>query len=81
MSDFRVKDLIAELSEVDPNLLVLIQKDPEGNGFFWGSGTEVAFVHNEALSSDRTDECVSEDEMREEEYDSEDFAACLVIFP
>lgn len=73
---YKVRDLIAELQELDPDLPVVTPIDPEGNGYFWAryavarrDGDEKwngqYFVSRDALESDRMDEVLTETELEE----------------
>ena len=56
---YTVKDMLNDLqARIDlHDLPVLLQKDPEGNGFFWARGLDgECYVPKDALESDRTDE-------------------------
>ena len=62
----KVKELIKELSLLDPELNVMLQKDPEGNGYSSLEGAEKAVydgfesVYN--LENTADDNCLEEDE-------------------
>ena len=94
MSDFKVKDLIAQLQALDPELPVLLQKDPEGNGYFWASGAQgELYVAKEDLESDRSDGVYEvedtgalldpemDDEARAAAISEEGYAPVVVVFP
>lgn len=61
-----VSELIADLMKLPPDAMVVVQTDPEGNGFHEARGAELANWINGAA----------------EPYSStDDSPACVVVFP
>ena len=83
MSEYRVKDLIAKLQTLDPELPVLLQSDPEGNGFFWASGVDdEAWVTPDSVDNDRTYAVYGEDDIKNDEGAVDpDYVKVAIIFP
>lgn len=84
-----VSELIQQLEKLDPSMLVLLQSDPEGNGYFWADGAEAGvWVEDETLKSDRAESAYSEQDMVERaEYGGEDpesrdgYTQVVVVYP
>lgn len=90
------RQLLEEL-QAHPELLdlpVMIQKDPEGNGFFWAHGLDAdCYTPEASLKSDRTDEVVEvedtgavldpnmEPEDREYAIKETGYVRVLLVFP
>lgn len=62
----KVYELIAELQQLDPNLIVIKQRDDEGNGYQKGNGVEVAFVPALELSQYHIDSVYTEADANDE---------------
>lgn len=81
-----VKELIEELSKLDPEAQVILQRDPEGNGYSPISGAEEApFIQDgrdiEVYDYEYTaeDNCMEEDEWEEIKNSKEN--KCVIIWP
>ena len=83
----KVKDLISELQNVDPEIEVIMQKDSEGNGFSPLSGIdpEAIYMPDSTWSGtvydskwSASDACFDDDEW--EDFKSRE-PRCLVLFP
>lgn len=81
----KVKDLIKELSALDPNALVILQKDSEGNGFSPLEGVDENALYDaeNSWSGDVGFEVLT-DELRKQGYSDEDLGKgerAVVLFP
>jgi hypothetical protein len=61
-----VKQLIAELQKLDPNRIVVLQKDAEGNGYSPLVGAEHTIYRPESTWSGQ---CYPDDPAKHEEYE------------
>ena len=87
----KVKDLIEQLQNCDPELEVVCQKDAEGNGYSMCVGADgESFYRSDGQAYNlevRTEECLKEEyEDYKDEFESyEDFMKpfkqCVVIWP
>ena len=80
-----VAELITELQKVDPNRIVILQKDAEGNGHKLLEGVDDNAVY-EAINSWRGEVKYQTltDEMRKQGYSDDDVGEgkpCLVLYP
>ena len=79
----KVKDLIAELQECDPEAVVVLQRDPEGNGYAPCAGADSSCV----FSDDDDGQVYGIYEKYDNEEDQEmygppeDAVPCVVIWP
>lgn len=82
-----VNELIAQLKELPGEYRVLIQKDPEGNGYNWGRGATIvipedpeehrpSYVYD--IDSSASDNLLEEDDWEDIKKNSE---KVVVIFP
>jgi len=69
-----VAELIKELQKYSGDFEVILQKDPEGNGYSPAAGVEDALYLG-------YEECWSNPEIYEEYYDEEYEANCVVLWP
>ncbi len=69
-----VKQLIERLSSVDPNKVVVLSRDPEGNSYdtLWQIGESYSYRDGEVYPDDNEDEA--------SESDSDAFP-CVVLWP
>ena len=81
----KVKQLMAQLERLDPELEVYLQEDPEGNGYRTARGSEEGvyepdgFFGPSVLSLCNTAE---DNDMTEEEWQAlKDGPHCVVIYP
>lgn len=86
----KVHELIAELQDLDPDAYVVIQKDTEGNGYRYCSGSEggvVAIgkynpdVKYKKLTSGLLQAGYLEEDCYDEEEDGPDYVEAVVLFP
>jgi hypothetical protein len=82
-----VKELIAELSKMDPNRLVVQQNDSEGNGYRLVRGVDdnAAYEAENSWSGSVLRQTLDEDD-RKAGFTDEDIAGpnatpCVVVFP
>lgn len=77
----RVSELIAQLSELDPNMRVIKSKDEEGNGFYQIYHVVTAHVED---PEDSWIEVLYYDDEYEEEYgepfDADDYTEVAIIW-
>lgn len=69
-----VRELIEQLQQLPPDLLVILQRDPEGNGYSPASGVEEALYD----PHDRGWQVYSEQDAAEE---CPDAVPCAVLWP
>lgn len=83
----KVKDLMAELSEIDPESEVILQKDSEGNGYspLYGVDNESIYLPSNTWSGevydskwDADDTFFNEDEWEELKKNT---PRCVVLYP
>jgi len=83
----KVKDLIKQLSEMDPELDVIMQKDAEGNGYSpcAGADNDAIYVAETTWSGEVwTPSWSAEDaDMEEDEWDEfkQKHPRCVVLYP
>jgi len=73
-----VKDLIVELQKHDPEIVVVMSKDGEGNDFSPLSDLSPGFYEAESTWSG---EYIAEEYMEEYGYSKDDLPRCLVAWP
>lgn len=84
-----VGDLIEMLGEMNPEAVVVMQKDGEGNGYSPLSGVDdsnVVYVaestwSGEVMLAELTEEAEEEGFSAEDVYDGDDGELCVVLFP
>ena len=78
----KVKELIAELSKIDPNLEVIMQKDSEGNGYGPLSGADSNCIYDgeDVWNTDWTADEADMDEKDWELFKKEN-ERCCVLYP
>ena len=80
-----VFELIEKLNEFDPNLLVILQKDPEGNGYLGASGADLVYGHDtgweveDVRNAEDCGETCNEDEW--DDCSCEDLELFVVVYP
>lgn len=74
-----VAELIAELQELPQDLIVIVQKDSEGNGYspLAGSDHECVYVPDSTWSG----EVYSNEDYADKGYAYSDAVPCVVLFP
>jgi hypothetical protein len=82
----KVKELIEQLSELDPEMEVIMQKDSEGNGYSPLAGTDpdCIYVAHTTWAGDVYDATWSAEDACMDEDEWEEIIAkprCLVLFP
>lgn len=77
----KIKDLIEQLQKLDPELLVVLSKDEEGNGY-----SELAYIEpNSRFSEGEVSPNILTEELDEEGWSEEDFLddgiPCVILWP
>lgn len=76
----KVRELVAQLQELDPEMPVMLQSDPEGNGYFWASGADgISYVDRADLERDRTDSLYEVEDI--DEGDLDEYIKVAMVFP
>jgi hypothetical protein len=79
----KIKELIKELSKLDPELLVVLSKDSEGNGYgeccdisknYSFDGDEIKITK---MTADLVDQGFGEDDLA----DGDEYIPCVVLWP
>lgn len=74
-----IRELKEQIKDLDDDLLVYIQEDPEGNGYYHCNGIDGnAFVMEDKADEYRPSVYTEEDA---KEYEDDKFVRCAVIFP
>jgi len=83
-----VKELIAELSAMNPDAVVVLQKDSEGNGYSPLSGADDALVYiaestwaGEVRYVELTEELESQGYSEEDCAEEGEGVPCVILFP
>ena len=80
----KVKDLIKELQKLNPEALVMLQSDPEGNSYSRMAGVAAGIVNKDEDTvynddSSASDNCLEEDEWKA--LKAKPSAQCAIIWP
>ena len=79
----KVRELIGALEDMDPDAIVILQKDSEGNGFSPLNGVDDSFEYvGEGLGTgdvypDAPNDYYSEADL----YDGDDAEPCVLLYP
>lgn len=82
---YKVSDLIKDLQKLDQDLPIILQQDPEGNGYHWVRGAETVAI-GEDYDTCRVESVGHYEltpELEEAGYTEDDIYSnpCVVVYP